>query len=191
MSRRSKHVAIIAILICAAIALLLATPQVSVAHTVSPTQCDAYGKIHRFTTGASATTAESRCNKVSRRHTLLHRCYTVSGSGMSWGTCVGTVDAALRMSDVPESWTYSYDLHELLRRESTWNKNSVNESSGACGLYQRLPCPWDYYGGTSDPGDDRVSSTSYTQSVNGFRYIVDRYGSPGAALAFHNEHGWY
>lgn len=54
--------------------------------------------------------------------------YTGGGSKTEW----------LAASNIPEeSWGYA-DF--MVQRESGWNPNAVNRSSGACGLAQALPC---------------------------------------------------
>jgi hypothetical protein len=50
----------------------------------------------------------------------------------------GTKTEWLAASNIPqESWGYA-DF--LVQKESGWNPNAVNKSSGACGLAQALPC---------------------------------------------------
>ena len=50
----------------------------------------------------------------------------------------GTKTEWLAASSIPrESWGYA-DF--MVHKESTWNPNAVNKSSGACGLAQALPC---------------------------------------------------
>lgn len=69
-------------------------------------------------------------------------------------------------------------LLELLMRESGINPNAVNKSSGACGLFQRLPC-------SVTLGDVEE------QMENGLAYIKQRYGTPERALRFQIAHNWY
>lgn len=72
-------------------------------------------------------------------------------------------------------------LDSIIERESGWNPNAVNESSGAAGIAQRIS---GYGQGYSQ---DRPK-----QQINWLlNYIEDRYGSPQAALAFKNREGWY
>ena len=50
----------------------------------------------------------------------------------------GTKSDWLAASNIPqESWGYA-DF--MVQKESGWNPNAVNRSSGACGLAQALPC---------------------------------------------------
>lgn len=57
-----------------------------------------------------------------------HKLYTGGGSMTEW----------LAASNIPaESWGYA---QTIVARESGWNPNAINKSSGACGLAQALPC---------------------------------------------------
>lgn len=68
-------------------------------------------------------------------------------------------------------------LVELWHKESGWNPQAYNASSGACGIPQALPC-------SKIPNPSDVSS----QIDWGLDYISSRYGSPTKALNFwHNE----
>lgn len=74
-------------------------------------------------------------------------------------------------------------LEELVQRESSWNPTAQNPTSTAFGLFQFLDSTWKNYGTkTSDPA---------AQAQAGLAYIRDRYGSPAAALAFHDRKNWY
>lgn len=147
-------------------------------------------------TPAEVTTLRQACNRTAARHARTHsiatgtrRCTDVNGSGMSRSTCRALATAAVDRRVA--AWAWSPALHELYRRESTWSPNAVNESSGACGLAQRYPCPWRYYGGTESPSDDRVYAPALEQARNGLRYIAGRYGTPDRALAYHDARGSY
>lgn len=75
-------------------------------------------------------------------------------------------------------------LVALINKESGFNNVAQNPTSTAYGMFQFLNGTWAGYGvgKTSDP---------HLQSVAGLRYIASRYGSPSAALAFHNAHNYY
>jgi SLT domain-containing protein/phage-related protein len=75
-------------------------------------------------------------------------------------------------------------LRELVNRESSWNPNAQNPTSTAYGLFQFLDSTWGAYG-------FKKSSNPDVQIRAGLRYIKSRYGSPLAALGFHNSHNWY
>jgi hypothetical protein len=66
----------------------------------------------------------------------------------------------------------------IISHESGGDPNSVNASSGACGLFQKLPC--------NVPLGDVDA-----QMADGLAYIHNRYGSPANAVAFWQSHGWY
>lgn len=76
-------------------------------------------------------------------------------------------------------------LRELWMRESGWSASAHNPSSGAHGIPQSLPASK-----MASAGRDYMTSAA-TQIRWGLNYIRGRYGSPAAALAFHNSHNWY
>lgn len=93
----------------------------------------------------------------------------VSGNKASW----------LAASGIPESdWTY---VDSIVQRESGWNPNAVNPSSGACGLGQQLPCG-KWAGAWNDPVAALVAQHGY---------VKERYGSYAGAVAFWNTNHWY
>lgn len=95
--------------------------------------------------------------------------YTGGGSPAEWMSAAG----------IPESeWGY---VDYIVRRESGWNPNATNRSSGACGLVQALPC-------SKVPGNgyDPVDNLRWS---NG--YAVGRYGSWAGAYAFWISHHWW
>lgn len=74
---------------------------------------------------------------------------------------------------------------KIVQRESNFDINIVNEESGACGLFQALPC-----GKMKKYGSDY--KTNYkTQIAFGIDYIKSRYGTPIKALEHKNKKGWY
>jgi murein DD-endopeptidase MepM/ murein hydrolase activator NlpD len=73
----------------------------------------------------------------------------------------------------------------IIMRESKWDVNATNPSSGAYGIPQALP-------GSkmaNEGGDWRTNPA--TQIIWGIKYMKDRYGSPCAAWSFKSSHGWY
>lgn len=95
--------------------------------------------------------------------------YTGGGSKSEW----------LAASNISEDqWGY---VDWLVSKESGWNPNAVNRSSGACGLAQALPC-------SKVPGNphDPVNSLNW---MNG--YVGGRYGSWSAAVSHSQANGWY
>ena len=76
-------------------------------------------------------------------------------------------------------------LEQLWTRESNWNPAAHNASSGAHGIPQALP-------GSKMAGYGADWATNpETQIRWGLDYIAGRYGSPGAAWAHFQSHGWY
>jgi len=70
-------------------------------------------------------------------------------------------------------------LNTLISEESGFNPSSYNYSSGACGIFQALPC-------------SKMGGTGIDNQIQwGINYIRNRYGTPSVALAFHNSHGYY
>jgi soluble lytic murein transglycosylase-like protein len=93
----------------------------------------------------------------------------VSGSKADW----------LAASGIPQSdWAY---VDSIVQRESGWNPNAVNKSSGACGLGQQLPCG-KWAGAWNDP-------VAALKAQHG--YVKERYGSYAGAVAFWNANHWY
>lgn len=76
-------------------------------------------------------------------------------------------------------------LVKLWNRESSWNPNAVNKSSGACGIPQSLPCSK-----MKSFGSDY--RTNYKTQVKwGLNYIKNRYGTPSEAWGHSQRTGWY
>lgn len=68
----------------------------------------------------------------------------------------------------------------IVQKESSWNPNAANQTSSARGLFQKMTS---LYGA--------VEPTPAGQALWGLNYIRRRYGTPSAALAFHNANNWY
>lgn len=76
-------------------------------------------------------------------------------------------------------------LDRLWTRESEWRVTARNPSSGAYGIPQSLPASK-----LATAGSDWRTSAR-TQIRWGLGYIDERYGSPCAAWAHSQSHGWY
>lgn len=100
---------------------------------------------------------------------------------------------AARQGWVGYQWS---DLKAIVGPESGWDPCSVNPSrticdyqpckgcsSNSCGVPQATPCPAAWLG--------RLDRTWRAQVRWLIRYVLDRYGTPSEALAFHLAHGWY
>ncbi len=91
----------------------------------------------------------------------------VTGTCSDWMTAAGVTDQA--------------NAYILIMRESGCNPNSVNRSSGACGIGQQLPC-----GKWPHTWNDPVGAMIDMQN-----YVVARYGSWANAVAHSTSVGWY
>lgn len=76
-------------------------------------------------------------------------------------------------------------LVKLWNRESGWNPNAHNKSSGAHGVPQSLPASK-----MASEGADYYTN-GYTQIRWGLKYIKNRYGSPSGAWTHSQRTGWY
>lgn len=116
---------------------------------------------------AAAETAKR--NTASQSSASSAPTYSGGGSKEEW----------MRAAGISESdWGY---VDKLIARESSWNPNAVNSSSGACGLVQALPC-------SKIPG---VWSNPVDALKWGDSYVKGRYGSWANALAHSDSKGWY
>lgn len=95
--------------------------------------------------------------------------YVGGGSKEQWLTAAGIA---------PENWGY---VDYIATRESGWNPNATNPSSGACGLIQALPC-------SKVPGNgyNPVDNLRWAQG-----YAIGRYGSWANAYAFWTANHWW
>lgn len=96
--------------------------------------------------------------------------YTGGGSPAEWMAAAG----------IPESdWGY---VDYVVSRESGWNPNATNSSSGACGLVQALPC-------SKVPGGNGYDPVANLIWANG--YATGRYGSWAGAYNFWVSNHWW
>ena len=106
---------------------------------------------------------------VINKATNTQTASAVSGNKHSW----------LSASNIPQDQWGNADY--LVSKESGWNPNAVNPSSGACGLGQQLPCG-KWAGAWNDP----------VAGLNGMHgYVMGRYGSWSAAVDHSKRMGWY
>jgi hypothetical protein len=73
----------------------------------------------------------------------------------------------------------------IIIRESNWDIDATNPSSGAYGIPQALPGSK-----MASVGDDWRTNPA-TQISWAIDYMKDRYGSPCSAWGFKSSHGWY
>lgn len=147
------------------------------------------------TTVDACRAARIRHAGVHRAAELAHACGVRTRMPRDLCTALG---AAIVADGHPAAWATSRDTDLLIWRESSHNRNAVNPSSEACGWFQRLVarrlspgrgCPWKVTRLAS--GRWIVHHPPIEQARNGLRYIAGRYGSPSAALRFHDRNGWY
>lgn len=108
---------------------------------------------------------------------------TIASAGVSQRasaqTITGNKESWLRASGIPESEWWAVDV--LIHKESSWNPNAVNPSSGACGLGQQLPC-----GKWAHTWNEPIGALK-----DAHQYVLARYGSWANALDFHKRNNWY
>lgn len=91
----------------------------------------------------------------------------------------GSKEAWMAAAGIPQNLWGAVD--SIVSRESGWNPNAVNRSSGACGLGQQLPCG-KWAGAWNDPVAALVAMTGYVNA---------RYGGWAGAVSFWSSHHWY
>ncbi|MFT4258664.1 transglycosylase SLT domain-containing protein [Microbacterium sp.] len=95
--------------------------------------------------------------------------YTGGGAPAEWMAAAGIAES---------DWPY---VNYIVSKESGWNPNATNRSSGACGLVQALPC-------------SKVPGNGYNPVDNlrwGNGYAVGRYGSWEGAYNFWTRNHWW
>lgn len=113
--------------------------------------------------------SEAKLAQVAVKPKVAAPVANISGSKQDW----------LAASGIPShEWAY---VDSIVTRESGWNPNAVNKSSGACGLGQQLPCS-KWAGAWNDP-------VAALRAMNG--YVHGRYGGWAGAVAFWQANKWY
>lgn len=115
---------------------------------------------------AAATQAE---HKLTATANASAASAPVTGSKADWMRAAGIS---------PSDYTY---VDYIVTKESGWNPNAVNPSSGACGLGQQLPCG-KWAGAWNDPVAALVAMKGYA---------VARYGSWSGAYNFWISNNWW
>lgn len=95
--------------------------------------------------------------------------YTGGGSPAEWMAAAGIAEG---------DWGF---VDYIVSKESGWNPNATNRSSGACGLVQALPC-------SKVPGNgyDPVDNLRWAHG-----YATGRYGSWSGAYDFWTRNHWW
>lgn len=103
------------------------------------------------------------------------------------GTTAASAQAIAQSMMSSYGWNDSefHCLVSLWQRESNWNYQAQNPSSGAYGIPQALP------GSKMGSVAADWATNPATQITWGLGYIQGRYGSPCAAWAHSNSVGWY
>lgn len=118
---------------------------------------------------------------------------SVAGASTS-ASITGNKQTWLEASGIPENVWWAVD--RIVSGESGWNPLAYNESSGACGLGQQLPCgKWG--GDWRDPVHALKSMHQYVQAYGGWAAAVEFrnctgycYSARAGATVF-KDHTWY
>ena len=95
------------------------------------------------------------------------------------GKRTGTKYDWMRAAGIPESqWQY---VDYIVSKESSWNPNAKNPSSGACGLAQAYPCSK-----LGPNWNDPVVALRWQ-----YNYVNSRYGGYAGAYKFWRANRWY
>ena len=95
------------------------------------------------------------------------------------GKRTGTKYDWMRAAGIPESqWQY---VDYIVSKESSWNPNAKNPSSGACGLVQAYPCSK-----LGPNWNDPVVALRWQ-----YNYVNSRYGGYAGAYKFWRANRWY
>jgi len=112
-------------------------------------------------------------NKVSITATANASTTNIGGTKQEWMSAAG----------IPESDWWAVDY--IVYKESTWNPNAVNRSSGATGLCQSLPASK-----MASAGSDYLTNpVTQLKWCNG--YAVSRYGGWSGAYNFWASNQWW
>lgn len=130
--------------------------------------------------------AKRKAEEEARRKKELSTTTTKSSSSGSYSTSDYQSYARNLVLNTYGWSEYDFEcLVKLWNRESNWNPNAHNKSSGAHGIPQSLPASK-----MASEGADYYTN-GYTQIRWGLKYIKGRYGSPSAAWAHSQRTGWY
>ena len=137
------------------------------------------GMHYRSLAGRYARLTNKLAREARARAARAHRgiCAAVSGSPLAIGHAL-----AAACGWVGAQWNA---LYSLWMRESNWNPNACNSSSGAYGIPQALP------GSKMAAAGADWARNAATQIRWGISYIRSSYGSPVAAWAHELAYGWY
>lgn len=128
-------------------------------------------------------TAKFSADKI--RQTALDRLmamFASSGTGMDVSGISGPVVEQVRQVAARFGWGGGPEwdaIDRIVMKESSWDPTKRNASSGAAGLFQKMPM------------HGAVEPTPAGQAAWGLGYIRGKYQLPTKAWAFHQSHNWY
>lgn len=128
------------------------------------------------TSGTTTTTTKKTTKKTVKTTHKTTKVHKVNTSGKQ-----DYINYAKQVSGYDD--TQMNCLINLWDRESNWNPNAVNKSSGACGIPQALPC--------SKIKKQQGSNDWNAQIRWGINYINYRYKSPCSAWNHFKKKNWY
>jgi len=112
-----------------------------------------------------AETASKVINTITNTQTA----YALEGDKYTWMGQAGIAES---------DWEY---VDFIVQKESSWNPEAVNKSSGACSLVQALPC--------SKIGNDWRNPVTALKWQK--KYVENRYGGYKQAYDFWQKNHWY
>ena len=131
------------------------------------------------TSSTTTTTSKKTTNKTTKKNIQTRRVYNnskvVSASKQEY------INYAKSYGNLNDTQTNC--LIYLWDHESGWNANSVNKSSGACGIPQAYPC--------KKIVQSEGSNDWQAQIRWGIKYINSRYKNPCAAWNHFKNKKWY
>jgi hypothetical protein len=113
---------------------------------------------------------------------VLHDCPTYQGHD----EVRADIRAAHDHEAIPLTHAAEDAMVEIAWRESRFDPTAQNPRSTAFGRWQFLDATWEHYG-------VQKTEDAQLQTIAAVRYVYEawRHGSPEAALAHHDEKGWY
>lgn len=151
---------------------------------------------HLMSSPASATTAEIFAKKFSVNEKVVRVSLAYLNVQTTRSESVKVIKSSYTKYFDPQTLAFFIEyasgasmaqwkcLNTLWWVESHFNPKALNMDSHAFGIAQFLPSTWANYNVTKTP-------LASLQIKYGLHYIKMRYGTPCAALAFHNVHNWY
>lgn len=121
------------------------------------------------TPSPTVSVESDQAREVAERAAPARPPYSGGGSAAEWMAAAGIAESDRGYVEF------------IVRRESSWNPNATNPSSGACGLVQALPCS-KVPGNGYDPIDNLRWASGYAEA---------RYGGWAPAYDFWTRNHWW